>query len=158
VSFVRTPSQFVCRYAKTATNGIEDLLGSQAVCLVKAAKDPQDIIEKNFDYNVVKSIFRLPSKLTRLEQGRTNVRWRLGQETSLAPPCSNRRSFGRTCTVLKKVLATLLGLFGAPTDSAPGTLCPLYLLVTPLALSKIIIKFIKFDSAGKMSMARPIDW
>jgi len=37
------------------------------------------------------------------------------------------------CTVLKKVLMTLLGLFGAPTviqrphnDSAPGELCPLW--------------------------------
>jgi len=37
-------------------------------------------------------------------QGRNEVRWRLGQETSLAPPCSNPRSFEGKCTVLKKVL------------------------------------------------------
>jgi len=35
------------------------------------------------------------------------------QGKSLAPPCSNLRSFGSKCTVLRKVLATLLGLFGA---------------------------------------------
>jgi len=34
-------------------------------------------------------------------QGRNDVRWRLGQETSLAPPCSNLRSFGSKCTILK---------------------------------------------------------
>jgi len=31
-----------------------------------------------------------------------------------------------------KVLATLLGLFGTPSGSAPGTLCPLDPLVTAL--------------------------
>jgi len=34
-------------------------------------------------------------------------RQRPGQEASLAPPCSNLRSLGSTCTVLKKVLVTL---------------------------------------------------
>jgi len=47
-------------------------------------------------------------------QGRIKVRWRPGKEASLAPPCSNLRSFGSKCTVLKKVLVTLLRLFGAP--------------------------------------------
>jgi len=46
-------------------------------------------------------------------QGRTEVRWRPGQETSLAPLYSNLRSFGSKCSVLKKVFATLLGLFGS---------------------------------------------
>jgi len=46
-------------------------------------------------------------------QRRNEVRWRLGQETSLAPPCSNLRPFGSKCTVLKKVLITLW-LFGPP--------------------------------------------
>jgi len=41
-------------------------------------------------------------------QGRNEVRWRLGKETSLAPPFSNLRSFGSKCTVLKKVVMTLL--------------------------------------------------
>ena len=49
------------------------------------------------------------------KQGRNEVRWRPGQEASLAPPCSNLRSFGSKSTVLKKVLATLLGIFGPPT-------------------------------------------
>ena len=36
----------------------------------------------------------------------SGVRWRLGQEASLAPPCSNLRFFESKCTVLKKVLVT----------------------------------------------------
>ena len=47
-----------------------------------------------------------------MTQGRTEVRCCPGQEKILAPPCSNLRSFGSKCTVLKKKLATLLGLFG----------------------------------------------
>jgi len=31
----------------------------------------------------------------------------------MAPPCSNLRSFRSKCTILKKLLVTLLGLFGA---------------------------------------------
>ena len=79
-------------------------------------------------------------------QGRNEVRWQPGQESSLAPPCSNLRSFGSKFAVLKKVIATLLGLFGAPcsqselpavtrrphSDSASWELCPLAPLVTPL--------------------------
>ena len=55
------------------------------------------------------------------------VRWRLGKETSLAPPCSNLRSFGSKCrpTVLKKVVMTLLWLFAPRSDSASAKLCPL---------------------------------
>ena len=47
--------------------------------------------------------------------GRTEVRFRPGQVTIWAHPCSNLRSFGSKCTVLKKKPATLLGLFGAPS-------------------------------------------
>ena len=75
------------------------------------------------------------------------VRWRPEQEASLAPPCSNLRPFRSKFTVLKKVLVTLLGLFGAHRSHFPppqwfgapwwfgnrGILppCP---LVTPLCL------------------------
>ena len=52
------------------------------------------------------------------------VRWRPRQESRLAPPYSNLRSFRRKCTVLKKKLATFLGLFDAPSESEPGVLCP----------------------------------
>ena len=46
------------------------------------------------------------------------IRWRSGQETSLVPPCSNLRSLEAN-VLLEKVLATLLGHFGAPrSDSA----------------------------------------
>ena len=65
-------------------------------------------------------------------QGRNDVRWRPGQEASLAPPCSKPRSFGSIRSVLKKVLVTLLGLFrasadvGRPhSDSALGNWTPL---------------------------------
>jgi len=51
---------------------------------------------------------------------RGEVRWRPGQKASLAPLCSNLRSFRSKSTVLKKVLVTLLGLFGTPgSHSAP---------------------------------------
>jgi len=59
-------------------------------------------------------------------QGHTEVRWRPGQERSLAPPFSNLRFFGSKCTVLKEVLATLLGLFGAR-----GIVCPFSSLLRP---------------------------
>jgi len=71
------------------------------------------------------------SKVMRWIQGRNELRWTLGQEASLTPPCSNLSYFGTKSTVLKKVLVTLLELFGALTvillphsDSAPGELCP----------------------------------
>jgi len=41
-----------------------------------------------------------------------------GQAASLAPSGSNLRSFRSKCTVFKKVLVTLLGLFGAPIIGA----------------------------------------
>jgi len=49
--------------------------------------------------------------------GGINVRWRPGQEISSAPPCSNLMS---KCTLQKKVIATLLGLFGARDIFAPA--------------------------------------
>ena len=60
-------------------------------------------------------------------QGRTEIRWRPGHEASLAHPCSNLMLFGKECIALKKVRATLLGVFGAP-----GIVPPLYPGVTPL--------------------------
>jgi len=62
-------------------------------------------------------------------QGCIEVRWHPGQEASLVPPCSNLRSFGSKCTVLKKTLATLLGVFGATQwfgsrDTVPPSLRP----------------------------------
>jgi len=59
-------------------------------------------------------------------QGRNEVWWRPGKEVSLASPCSNLRSSVSKCTVLKNVLVTVLGFFGATrSDSAPGELLPL---------------------------------
>jgi len=49
-----------------------------------------------------------------LNHGCNEVRWRPGQEASLAPLSWNLMSFGSKCTVLKNVFLTLLGLFGAP--------------------------------------------
>ena len=63
-------------------------------------------------------------------QGRTEVRWRPGQETSLAPPCLNLRSFRSKRVVMKKLLETLLVLFGASLwFSARGVAPP---FVSPL--------------------------
>jgi len=64
---------------------------------------------------------------TRLDGARDNK-----QVWSLAPPCSNLRSFRSKWTVLKKALVTMLGLFGALRsesaphgDSGPGKFFPL---------------------------------
>jgi len=58
-------------------------------------------------------------------QGRNEVTWRPGQEASLALPGLNLKSFRSKCIVLKKILVTLLGLFGTPLcDLTPGELCP----------------------------------
>ena len=75
-------------------------------------------------------------------QGRNEVRWRLGRETSLAPPCSNLRFFGNKCTVLKKVLMTLLWLFGPCNYSAPGEFRP---LLFSLRLRRYSIRIRKFS-------------
>jgi len=59
-------------------------------------------------------------------QGRNEVRWRPVKDASLAPPCSNLRSFGSKCTSLKKVLVTLLGPFGVLiVIRRPGNCAPL---------------------------------
>ena len=62
------------------------------------------------------------------DQGYNEVGWRAGQEESMAPLCSNLRSFRSKCTVLKKVLVTLLGLFRVPwrphSDSASWEFTP----------------------------------
>jgi len=55
-----------------------------------------------------------------------------GAKKKFGSPMFELRSFGSKCTVLKKVLATLLGLFGAPSDSALGAFTPLAPLVVPL--------------------------
>ena len=80
-------------------------------------------------------------------QGRNAVRWRPGQRTNSAPPwskfgapVSNLSSFEGKFTVLKKVLATLLGLFGAPAVNwRPGNCAP---LVTPLMLCLAAFNYI----------------
>jgi len=63
-------------------------------------------------------------------QGRAEIGWHLGQESSLAPPCLSLRSFWSKCTVFTKVLVILLGHFGTPpSDFAPAAL---HLLAMPL--------------------------
>ena len=64
-------------------------------------------------------------------QRRNEVRWRLGQEASLAPPCFNLLCFRSKFTALKEVFVTFLGLFGTPavirqshSDLAPRELHP----------------------------------
>jgi len=82
-------------------------------------------------------------------QGRNEIRWCQGQETSLAPPWSNLRSFGSKCTVLKKVWVTLLGRIGAPrSDSAPGEFYPLAPLVSSLDARVGSLFFYKVNETG----------
>jgi len=67
---------------------------------------------------------------------RNEVRWRSGKEASLAPPSSNLKSFGSKCTVMKRVLVTLLEFFGNPiVIRRPVNCAPLGPLVTPLVTS-----------------------
>ena len=54
----------------------------------------------------------------------TEVTWRPRKETSLAHPCSNLRSFGSKCNVLKKKLQHFWNFSAPPIESAPGVLCP----------------------------------
>ena len=72
--------------------------------------------------------------------GRNKVRWSPGQEASSVSLCSNLRSCGSKCTVLKKVLVTLLGLFGVPRSHSasavirrPGNCTPLASPLSALA-------------------------
>jgi len=70
------------------------------------------------------------------------------QEASLEPPCSNLKSFGSKCTVLKKVLVTLLGLFGAPiVIRRPGNCAP---IVAPLGTTYFDVKTISFMPANSV--------
>jgi len=53
-----------------------------------------------------------------IAQGRSEVRWRLWQETSLPPPCSNLRSFGSKCfeiNCFEKSAYDIVGTFWPPT-------------------------------------------
>jgi len=75
-------------------------------------------------------------------QGRNEIRWRPGQEARLAPPCSNLSSFESKCTVLKKILVTLLGLFGAPiVIRRPGNCAPLAPLRYAPVCAKLLLSY-----------------
>jgi len=73
----------------------------------------------------------LPTAVARFDGARDKKQvWR--------PPYSNRRSFGSKCTVLKKVLATFLGLFGTPQRfGARGVAPSLPVLGTSLMLTQL---------------------
>jgi len=56
--------------------------------------------------------------------GRNKVRWRPGQATSLAPPCSNLSSFGSKCAV-EESTCDIVGTFRHPRNhSATGQFRP----------------------------------
>jgi len=62
------------------------------------------------------------------DQGQNEVRWRPGQEASLAPPWSNLRSFGTgsKCTAIKKCTCDIVGTFRRPiVIRLPGNWYPL---------------------------------
>jgi len=63
--------------------------------------------------NLIRSFILIPAFPLGRGQGRNEIRWRPRQEVSLAPPYLNLRTSGSKCTQLKKILVTLLGLFGA---------------------------------------------
>jgi len=47
-----------------------------------------------------------------------------GERNKVWHPMFEPKVFRCKCTALKKVIAAFLGLFGAPSDSVPGALCP----------------------------------
>jgi len=57
-------------------------------------------------------------------QGRNEVRRRLGHETSLAPPCSNQRSFESKWTVLKNWLWHCCDFWPPAVIRRPGNCVP----------------------------------
>jgi len=82
------------------------------------------------------------AKSPQCDKGAYRDWWHRGQETSLAPPGSNLRSFGRKCTALKKKTCDIVGTFGCSSVSRPGDCAP---LVTPLvwhfATKCVAVKF-----------------
>jgi len=58
-------------------------------------------------------------------QGRNEVRWRLGQETSLTPQCSNLRSFGNKCNVLKSACDIVVTFWSPVVIPRPRHRAPL---------------------------------
>jgi len=66
-----------------------------------------------------------------------------GARNMFCAPCSNLRFFGSKCTVLEKVLMTLLWLFGPRSDSAQEEYCAL--LPPSLRLWCYVIKMGQFS-------------
>ena len=88
-------------------------------------------INKVCDLQLLESIFgQMQPLTTKPHQGRNEVKWRPGQDTSLAPLCSNLSSFGSKCAVEEStwdIVETFLRprSDSAPhNDLAPGGLCP----------------------------------
>jgi len=68
-------------------------------------------------------------------QGRNEIRWGPGQERSLPPPCSDLRSFGSKCTVLKKCAYNIVRTFWPPAViRRPGDCAPF----PPLVASPVL--------------------
>jgi len=67
-------------------------------------------------------------------QGRNEARWRPGQEASLAPPCSNLRSFGsKSIYFIEETTCDIVGTFRHPPAAIRrlGNCVPSPPLVTP---------------------------
>jgi len=81
-----------------------------------------------------------------------------GQKTRLAPPSSNLGFSGSKCTVLKKKLAILLGIFGAPSFWRQVHFASLVPLVTPLvwhfATNRAAVKFAEAWMSNHLSKLR----
>jgi len=60
----------------------------------------------------------------RYGQGRSEVRWRPLQETSLAPPFSNLRPFGSKCAVEESTCDIVVTFLHPHSDWVPGELRP----------------------------------
>ena len=65
-----------------------------------------------------------PRRILYCMQGRNEVRWHPGQETSLASPCSNLRYFGSKSAVEESTGDIVRTFWRRHNDSAPVELCP----------------------------------
>jgi len=75
---------------------------------------------------------------------------------NLAPLCSNLRSLGSKCSVLKKVLVALLGLFSSPVAiRRPGSCAPLSLSLRPCALTLLPNRFRQIEKQQYDSRTDP---
>ena len=81
------------------------------VCFYKLKNEPSPAKQRKVG---VAAVWNPTRAVDHVARGVMRIDGARGNKQVLAPPCSNLRSFGSKCTVLKKVLVTFLGLLAHP--------------------------------------------